>query len=340
MTAVASSPWAIVLPDGQRVPVPAAGVRFGREQGSCDVLLASGKVSRSHALVWVDEHGRPWVKDLGSANGTAVDGERVAERQLRDGSVVQLGDVQLRVARLAGNGSGDGGPQAHAAMGDPGYVFGPGRWARPHELPSASPIFDRDAMAQVVLPAGVSADLAIDEEAGSGGFGKLTVFLAIVLLGALIFFDISNGKLIKERTELLTKSTLATARIESQRMQGTRQLVEKGELAAQPLAICNTGSTPLAIDWVGAAAPAPNPVPGDHLVEYFNSSFPRFSCRPDPVTVPPGARLGLDELRRAWPTCKLPATAYLLAAGHIHEAGKEWVRSELLSAQNPCLRIH
>jgi hypothetical protein len=333
------SSWSLQLPDGQRVPLGAAGVRLGREQGSCDVLLASGKVSRTHALVWVDEQGQPWVRDLGSANGTAVDGARVTEQQLRDGSLLQLGDVQVRVARSGGGGNG--GAPSSAPMGEQGFVFGGGGWARITDLPSASPIFDRDAMAPVVLPgAGASNDVPQVDDGGGGGLGKILVFFAILLLGALVFFDLRRTKLLKEQTELLTKSDLATARTEAQRMHVTRQLVERGELVPQPIAICNVGTAVVTLDWIGAAIPAPHPIPGEHVLETFNSDLPETSCQARTIDIAPGARLALADLQQSWPGCKLPPTAFLLTAGRIHgEAKDDYVAGDLLTKANPCLRV-
>jgi two-component system response regulator GlrR len=60
-----------------------------------DLLLDERTVSRFHCEVFVDEKG-PWVKDLGSRNGTVVDGVPVKEAALRSGSLLQLGRVALR----------------------------------------------------------------------------------------------------------------------------------------------------------------------------------------------------------------------------------------------------
>jgi pSer/pThr/pTyr-binding forkhead associated (FHA) protein len=62
-----------------------AGLRF-----------AARNVSRNHArLVWTG--GAAFVEDLGSRNGTYVNGERLeARRRLRDGEVVRVGDELLR----------------------------------------------------------------------------------------------------------------------------------------------------------------------------------------------------------------------------------------------------
>ena len=41
-------------------------------------------VSRFHCEVFIDRDGRAWVKDLGSRNGTRVNGIRVREAELRE----------------------------------------------------------------------------------------------------------------------------------------------------------------------------------------------------------------------------------------------------------------
>jgi DNA-binding NtrC family response regulator len=58
-------------------------------------------VSRFHCEVFVQADGRVWVKDLGSRNGTRVNGTPVREAQLTDGAVLQLGRLQLAFTPLA-----------------------------------------------------------------------------------------------------------------------------------------------------------------------------------------------------------------------------------------------
>ena len=58
----------------------------------CDISLTSRSVSRRHALVEKTPNG--WVlRDLGSANGTSVDGARVKEAPLVTGAAVRFGEV-------------------------------------------------------------------------------------------------------------------------------------------------------------------------------------------------------------------------------------------------------
>jgi diguanylate cyclase (GGDEF)-like protein len=70
------------LQDGREVVI-------GRREGS-DIHLLDDGISRRHASIRVEGEGGV-IRDLGSANGTYVDGRRVAEARLADGSRVQLG---------------------------------------------------------------------------------------------------------------------------------------------------------------------------------------------------------------------------------------------------------
>ena len=60
-----------------------------------DVLLDERTVSRFHCELLVDEKG-VWAKDLGSRNGTVLDGVLVKEAAVRNGSLLGLGRVGLR----------------------------------------------------------------------------------------------------------------------------------------------------------------------------------------------------------------------------------------------------
>ena len=60
----------------------------------CDLRLANTRVSRRHAR-FEQLEGRAWVVDLQAANGTWVNGERVARRELSVGDEVAIGGVKL-----------------------------------------------------------------------------------------------------------------------------------------------------------------------------------------------------------------------------------------------------
>lgn len=342
--AAPAATWSLVLPDGQQVVLRQQGVRLGREQGSCDVLLPSGKVSRSHALVWLDERGQPWVRDLGSANGTAVDGERITERQLRDGSVLALGDVQVRVTRAAPDAAAPPPSpvdRGQTIIGQQGLAFSPAtqRWAPAEVLPSASPIFDRDAALPVLNIGHEPAKVEVDEGGGGGGFAKLAVLLGILVLGAIVFFDLSGAKVQKEVDQLLTKSDLVTNRADAKRLAETQHLVETGDLAPKALVVCNSGATPLTIKFLAGATPVANPIPGGHVIALFDSRLPEFNCRNAPVTIAPGGKATVADLRNGWgAACRVPDQAYFLGASG--KAGDhDFTRAQLLTNQSACLQL-
>ena len=65
--------------------------------GDCDVVIGDERVSRHHACLWM-EAGRVLVADLGSSNGTWVDGRRVGDSAapVEPGSVLTFGPVSFR----------------------------------------------------------------------------------------------------------------------------------------------------------------------------------------------------------------------------------------------------
>jgi transcriptional regulator with GAF, ATPase, and Fis domain len=72
---------------------------------ACDVRVEDREVSRRHAALDVDGNLLK-VVDLGSTNGTYVDGVRVVEAYLRHGSVVRMGGVAFRVDRTPSTPAG------------------------------------------------------------------------------------------------------------------------------------------------------------------------------------------------------------------------------------------
>jgi len=89
-----SSGGSLVLPDGKRVRLGTGTVTIGRAN-ECEVRLADTSVSRRHAEVRATGDG--WsVADLGSTNGTKVNGAIVTERKLKDGDTISVGDSHLK----------------------------------------------------------------------------------------------------------------------------------------------------------------------------------------------------------------------------------------------------
>lgn len=76
-------------------------ITVGRS-GEADVPLDDPDVSRLHCAVTVGADGRVAVADLGSTNGTVLDGGRVGERPVRfpAGGLLRIGESALRVAAV------------------------------------------------------------------------------------------------------------------------------------------------------------------------------------------------------------------------------------------------
>ncbi len=68
----------------------------GRDPQACQLAFMDPTLSRRHAEIFI-ENGQTYIRDLGSANGTWVDGQQLGHQPapLRAGSQVWLGHVQL-----------------------------------------------------------------------------------------------------------------------------------------------------------------------------------------------------------------------------------------------------
>lgn len=86
----------LMLPSGERVVLADAVTRVGRLP-DCGIQVVDASVSRYHAEIRAQGNGFV-VADLGSTNGTRVNGVRVTERELRDGDEVSFGSVHTRFA--------------------------------------------------------------------------------------------------------------------------------------------------------------------------------------------------------------------------------------------------
>ena len=84
----------LVTPGGRRVPLEVPAVSIGRLD-TCDVVLDDPTVSRNHAEVRRDGEGFELV-DLGSRNGTRVNGYGIVRQRLADGDELHIGAVPLR----------------------------------------------------------------------------------------------------------------------------------------------------------------------------------------------------------------------------------------------------
>ena len=81
------------------ITVEPKGVTIGRK-ADCDIVLQSSDVSRQHAQIRA-ERGCWILRDLGSSNGTLIEGMRIKEHELRDGDSIHIGGFEIR-CRLGG----------------------------------------------------------------------------------------------------------------------------------------------------------------------------------------------------------------------------------------------
>lgn len=81
----------------QTIPIPSQPTLIGRTSET-PITLPCNSVSKRHAEIRI-EAGRPVLKDLGSTNGTFVNGRPASETPLADGDVVQFASMVFRVER-------------------------------------------------------------------------------------------------------------------------------------------------------------------------------------------------------------------------------------------------
>jgi pSer/pThr/pTyr-binding forkhead associated (FHA) protein len=85
----------LVPASGAPLEVKGDSALVGREP-TCDIVVSDGSVSRKHARI--ERRGAGFlVLDQGSANGTFLDSQRVAESALRSGQELRFGAVSFRV---------------------------------------------------------------------------------------------------------------------------------------------------------------------------------------------------------------------------------------------------
>jgi ABC transport system ATP-binding/permease protein len=95
MLASPETEQALSLPQGKELMV------IGRED-SCDIVLKAPQVSRRHAELRRLEDGGLELRDLGSINGTYVNGQRIKTQRISPQDLVAIGSVRVRLDARAG----------------------------------------------------------------------------------------------------------------------------------------------------------------------------------------------------------------------------------------------
>jgi hypothetical protein len=133
-------------------------IRLGRDPSN-DVVLDDQTVSRLHAVL--ESYGSGWsVRDLGSRNGTLVNGERLLwERVLRHGDEIRLGGARL--VYRAERSSGDRAIETLAEQPAPEFT----RRERDILLALCRPLFGGDPFPQPASVKQMAAELFVTEAA-------------------------------------------------------------------------------------------------------------------------------------------------------------------------------
>ena len=59
-------------------------------------MIEDGFTSSHHAQIGMDAQGNCWLDDLGSTNGTFVNGVRITQKALDHGVTVRIGSMEIR----------------------------------------------------------------------------------------------------------------------------------------------------------------------------------------------------------------------------------------------------
>lgn len=81
--------------EGLEWPLDRASTVIGRGR-TADLVLSEATISRAHALLGFRGE-TPFMQDLGSTNGTLLNGKREQQATLRDGDELRMGRLVLRI---------------------------------------------------------------------------------------------------------------------------------------------------------------------------------------------------------------------------------------------------
>jgi hypothetical protein len=84
----------VVMPDGRRIALADDTLTIGR-LAECEIPLADPNVSRRHAQLRRDGEA-VYLVDLGSTNGTKVNGAPIRNHRLENGDIITIGVTSLR----------------------------------------------------------------------------------------------------------------------------------------------------------------------------------------------------------------------------------------------------
>lgn len=179
-----------------------ADITIGRDQSS-DIVINIPEVSRKHARLR-QETGGFVLEDLGSTNGTFVNGQRLSgPHSLRPGDTIMLGEAvalgyeatspQYDPNATIVSSSAPGGAETMLAQ-DPAAQSQPPTFESPP--PQAQPAYSGQVPAGPMDALGTPESLPSTEESRSrtwlwAGLGCIVVLLCVCVVGAILF-DMTN----------------------------------------------------------------------------------------------------------------------------------------------------
>lgn len=166
---------------------------LGRDPG-CDVVITGPHVSRRHAEISI-RSGHLWVKDLGSSNGSFLNGKRTDESQLKHGDEVKFDAVTFKVVGPAEPVDAFDeadmtqfrpvlAPKPAAAPVAPAAAIPAAAAPRPAEKPAVPPVAPQPAPAQKA-PAPVAS---VATASSGASLGPLVLLVLAGLAGVAAFF--------------------------------------------------------------------------------------------------------------------------------------------------------
>lgn len=88
----------VALADGARLPITRVSSLIGRNP-ACDITLAHASISRQHCLLQITDRGLH-VKDLGTTNGTKVNGIPLTEGYINAGDKLTIGHLVYELVKV------------------------------------------------------------------------------------------------------------------------------------------------------------------------------------------------------------------------------------------------
>src|SRR4051794_12021450 len=200
---------------GKRVQISGARFTVGRE-GAVDLVVPDAKVSRQHAYFQELPDGRVALYDMGSSNGTFVNGQRIQSVTLSGNETVQFGDTLIGVSPDGAAAPAPVGATAAAAAPPtpPGGYGGPPTQPAAPVAPTTAPIAGsggappartQSAIQRIILQRSVTRATRI-------GMAAIALLIVAIAVGAVAILmggddtkkDKTKAQIIKDVTPLTT----------------------------------------------------------------------------------------------------------------------------------------